>query len=391
MPRLQTGEPETEPEVTIEGVELRSDHGLLKGCAEARTWKDEGARCAEGWAIPSALPPASASMGTPLRLALRLRVTPPSPGPFIEGEGPEGMRFRGAARAKGASALVATKALERRIHKLRLTVGWSARGAALSPPSTSSTVFVTMGRPHVDRRGEVEESGVTLRRMETAMAWVEPLATLDPHAIVAGLMARFPHYSLRPSPKVPRAYHHPTYFNHVGGAWCLAEHEGESAECQAIVRLLRAILWQLGIPGAVRILTVWADPTFAGGKRLRSADWEKDPRAGLDASKKASGKRWVAGLIDAEVEVGKTYPPSHTLSKDGESSPGLNRFEACLELSHGGKRRYYAGGVGVFDDLERVLDVFWGLVWVSPTDDGGFVVEEIVRRFDEEEAHGDAA
>jgi hypothetical protein len=60
-----------------------------------------------------------------------------------------------------------------------------------------------------------------------------PLNTLDPHAIVEGLMKKFPGYELAPNPKVPKEYSHPAYFNAESGAWPMSEYVEEAGECQA--------------------------------------------------------------------------------------------------------------------------------------------------------------
>jgi hypothetical protein len=237
-----------------------------------------------------------------------------------------------------------------------------------------------MARPIDDHRGLWAEDGVTPKRMDRAVEWIGALGTLDPHAIAAGLLARFPDYALRPSPKVPRRYHHPTYFNEEGGAWPMSDYVAESGECQAIVRLIRAMMRQLGVPGEVRTVLVWADPEVEGGKKALYASWDDDPTAGLDRTKVVDGGTWMAALVDAPVEVGKLYPPSHT-PVGRRPSPGLIRFEACLELTYGGKTLYYGGGAGVFHTHEEVLRSFWGLLWVSPMADHSFRVEEIVARY----------
>jgi hypothetical protein len=241
-------------------------------------------------------------------------------------------------------------------------------------------LYVTMSRPRDDEQGRTQEDGVTVKRMDRAVSWVAPLKTLKPHAIVRALMAKFPFYSLKPSTKVPRRFHHPTYFNVEGGAWAMSDYVEETGECQAIVRLVRAILRQLGVPGEARALVVWADPEVEGGKKAVTAYWDQNPRAGLDRMKIVNGKRWFATLLDSEVVEGATYPASHTLV-NGRPSPGFNRYEACLEFTHEGVTRQYGGGAGVFPTKESVLQAFWGLAWVSAAPDNGFKVEKIVTRY----------
>ena len=89
----------------------------------------------------------------------------------------------------------------------------------------------------------------------------------------------------------------------------------------------------------------------------------------------------TAALVDGPVVEGKIYPPSHTRLPDGRPSPGLNRYEACLEFSHGGTTRYYCGDVGVLSSRHDILKVFWGLVWVEFLPDESYRVEKIVQRY----------
>jgi hypothetical protein len=193
-------------------------------------------------------------------------------------------------------------------------------------------------------------------------------------------MGKFPFYALHPSHKVPRQYHHPTYFNDAGGAWAMSDYVAESGECQAIVRLVRAVLRQLGVPGEARAIVVWGDPEVNRGRTALSADLEDEPSAGLRRTRLVDGRRWAAALVDAPVEAGKIYPASHTPGRGGPS-PGFNRFEACLEFTHGGKTLDYGGGAGVFHDRAEVLHGFWGLVWASAAPRHGLRVEEIVARY----------
>jgi hypothetical protein len=375
--------------IALRSIQFISDHALLKGCKGESGWRNEGARCTEPEWTPSSAEPLSITMGRDLIIRLEIEV---DGGPReaaeaeLRGVGPSGIAFvrRGLARGPSTARIeLASEAkIERKVQKLPLTLTWTAdAGARVSPGTTSNVVYVTMGRPQTDRQGVWAEDGVTLKRMDRAVSWVEPLGTLDPHEIVTGLLAKFPFYTLLPSPKVPRQYRHPTYFNGEGGAWAMSDFVEESGECQAIVRLIRGMLRQLGAPGQARVIAVWGDPNVGGGREALSADLEEQPSAGLDAMRRVGGRVWRAALIDAPVEEGKTYPASHTRMPDGSVSPGLNRYEACLEFTHGGVTRYYAGGAGVIEERRRVLEVFWGLIWFSPAPNDGFRVEKIVARY----------
>lgn len=375
--------------ISLRSIQFVSDHALLKDCGGEHGWRNAGARCPEPEWTPSASQPLSITMGRDLIIRLQITV---DGGPreaasaVLRGVGPAGIAFVRHGLARGPSVaqieLASERKIERRVQKLPLTLTWTAgAGARVAPGRTSNIAYVTMGRPLTDKQGVWAEDGVTLKRMDRAVSWVEQLGTLDPHEIVTGLLAKFPFYTLLPSPKVPRKFRHPTYFNEEGGAWAMSDFVEESGECQAIVRLVRGILRQIGAPGQARVIAVWGDPNVGGGREPLSADLEAQPSAGLDTMRRVGGRLWRAALVDSPVEEGKTYPASHTRMPDGSVSPGLNRYEACLEFTYGGVTRYYAGGAGVIEDRRKVLDVFWGLVWFSPAPNDGFRIEKIVTRY----------
>jgi hypothetical protein len=376
--------------IQLNSLQFESDHGLLKDCGLRAGWRKSKEPCAKPEWTPSGKLPVSHSMGEKVRLSLVVRGANEGVAPMagtLRGVGPAGMIFERQnipIRPEPVSiGFVSNQAIERKIYKLEFTTQWSTPGmnATLAPPQTTTTMYVTMGRPVVGARSSYGEEGVTLRRMDRAVEWVAPLNTLDPHEIAAGLMKKFPGYELLPSPKVPKQYKHPTYFNREGGAWAMSEYAEEGGECQAIVRLMRAIFWQLGIPGETESIAVWADPNVEGGERAISANWEANHAAGLNTAQIVNGQRWVASLVDGPVEEGKSYPASHTRLPGDAISPGLNRYEACMKFTHAGVTRYYCGGAGILETVEQILHVFWGLIWVSRSPGGGFRVERIVKRY----------
>lgn len=401
------GEPTTEelhadaasaPAVKLQSLDFTSNHHLLKGCKEDIGWRNAGAPCPAPEWTPNAASPVSLTMDQPLAVRLSVNVTGGDPRALpvtIHGLAPAGL---GVVRpnlgtGSGASSFVGASSgkLEKKIQKLDLTIQWKAgssngtgAGGLVSPESTSNIAYVTMGTPRDDQQREWEEDGVTLKRMDRAVAWIGALDTLDPHRIVGDLMAKFPNYTLQPSPRVPRKYHHPTYYNEEGGAWAMSDFVEETGECQAIVRLVRGMTRQLGMPGETRVIVVWSEPDVGGGRTGLSADLEAQPSAGLDVTREVNGRRWIAALVDGPVKEGKTYPASHTTYRDGTVSPGLNRYEACLAFTQGGKTLYYAGGAGVnavFESTQPILELFWGLIWVSAASNDGFRVEKIVARY----------
>lgn len=262
-----------------------------------------------------------------------------------------------------------------------------------------------------------QEDGVTDKRMEAAVQLAEAqwrqavkidddetkkkMDPNDPHVLARILNASVPGYVLSPDPSVPPEFNHPTYFNAHGGAWPLHHHREQRAECQAIVRYVRATLMQIGCPGETRLVVVYAHANVDGGATaLEDSLLPPD----LDAGKyqpSPGGMRLVPGLhrnatreatvggvtvlqslglADRKIEVGELIP----------SGTVLNSYEACLKFSHGGETRYYGGGVAGsrFKSKDEVIKVFWGLVWTTqiPLGDGAFVwrVEEIVHVYQAE-------
>lgn len=381
-----------DPVITIQlnSLQFESDHGLLTDCGLNGGWTRSQDPCTEPEWTPNSKSPVSHSMDEKVRLSLVVRGATGSAAPVaftLQGVGPATLLFEKQnvpIQTEPVSiGFISNQPIERKIQKLEFTTQWSTpgRNATLESAQTTTTMYVTMGRPVVTARSDYGEDGVTLRRMDRAMEWVAPLKTLDPHAIAAGLMKKFPGYELLPNPKVPKEYKHPTYFNREGGAWPMSEYVKESGECQAIVRLLRAIVWQLGIPGQAETIVVWADPNVENGVRALSADWEKNRASGLSTVKMVDGQRWVASLVDSPVEEGQSYPASHTRLPGDTVSPGLNRYEACMKFTHAGVTKYYCGGAGVLASVETILHVFWGLIWVTRSPEGGFRVEKIVQRY----------
>jgi hypothetical protein len=366
--------------ISIASIAVATDHPPLGDCAGKLGWKAGGEPCPRPEWTPKRAAPTSVTLGSPIRL--RVAAAAPSEAlATLRGSGPQGTILTPRQGDASSIELVSDRAITRTMQKLALTVRWEAEDADVSPATTTTPVYVTVGRPLDDRRRDWAEDGVTLRRMERAMSWIAPLQTLDPHVIVSRLMKRFPVYTLHPSPKVPKRFRHPTYYNQEGGAWAMTDYVQESGECQAIVRLFRAMLRQLGVSARVSVIVVWADPRVEGGAKALWANLEKKPFAGLDAVDDIGGRQMYAALVDGPVEEGKSYPPSHTDMGRGRISPGLNRYEACLELTAGGRTRYYCGGAGETESPKDVLEAFWGLIWFTSLPDSGYRVEKIVRRY----------
>ena len=208
-----------------------------------------------------------------------------------------------------------------------------------------------------------------------------PLDPTDPHTIVRAILGVCSGYTFTKDPLLAQ-FAHATYFNRdMGGmgAWPIAHHADSRAECQAIVRFVRAVTMAIGVPGEVEAVGVYARPHVGGG-RVALVDslmpMDTDPtkyRAYRDPIDKSTDIRLAlglhrmggrlasdgvlegAGLADAKVSVGDEYPEGRI----------FNSYEACLRFTHGGRTRYYGGGIprSVYETPAQVLRVFRQLVW----------------------------
>lgn len=128
-----------------------------------------------------------------------------------------------------------------------------------------------------------------------------------------------------------------------GGAWPLAEHADWGGECQAIVRLIRGMLKQVGCPGQAEPKYVNADARNPYKARIR----DRGTRcSGPDADKSYA-------LVDVPVKVGGLY--------DKKDRVGWNNYEAYLKFTHNKKVGWFGGGVGKLPEGKDPLHVFYGL------------------------------
>jgi hypothetical protein len=299
------------------------------------------------------------------------------------------LNFTGSGEVRGSGAQPLTMsgapALEDKVQMLSGSIQWNAHGQNngvdyASGSSTGHKLFVTYNTP--ESVAGSREEGITEKRMEAAVPLVARANTNDPHDIVAYLMSRFDHYTLRPHPSVPAEFDHPTYFNDIGGAWPMADYINRSGECQAIVRFVRAAIKQVGVPGTADLVVVWSDPDVNGGST--ALEEVSPPGGGLNGKTKVvGGKTWYACLVDTYPVEGQIYDTQEL----NAHYMGLNNFEACLRFEHGGVKRYYGGGAGAYTSANQVLLAFYALAWVSfghthpTTGNRGAKVEKVVKRW----------
>lgn len=267
--------------------------------------------------------------------------------------------------------------------RLERTIEWTFEsGQGRRPVCTSGlhVVYVTFGGPIINYSEPnypaeipaLPEEGVTPVRMRAATQKIEKAGPCDAVELLHRLFSEFPHHVLGYE-QLPPAQHEqverePTLketldlvgwakflrlnssddefkkWYRQGGVWPLADFQEFSAECQAIVRFIRAILRQVGFNrGAI-------DSAYAGA----TVEGPNSPIRPTFASKGAlcrcigprSGqKNVVYTLVDHPVSTGRIYLYEELLAETGMSD-----FEAYLlyRYEEQGQRFqvWYPGGGG---------------------------------------------
>jgi hypothetical protein len=276
---------------------------------------------------------------------------------------------------------------------------------------------IPAGAPLVSPFGPVPpllEDGITEKRMQAAVSLTEerwrgaineidketgkPYDRNDPHTLVRFLMTWVDGYTLATADfnKVPQKYDHPRYLldttpGHVHriSAWPVYQFHKFLAECQAIVRFVRGVLMQIGCPGLVEFVVVYArSDQAAGAIALEDSVIPPDPDPSKYRPKTGTNRRLVRGLLrdfDHSQEGLQSltdkvvFPPGDKYPTGQVILAGdiLNTYEACLKFTYpvkDGKTRYYGGGVKrPAESAQMMLWCFKQLVWTvsSPSGDPG--------------------
>jgi hypothetical protein len=200
----------------------------------------------------------------------------------------------------------------------------------VSAGTTLHTFYHVLGKP-IDNG--LPEDGATTRRMDTATDWILKTGCKEPVDIVKALFGKFPGYILgfsmlsdelkneiKSDLLLKKALLDAGFADYrkdnLGGAWPLAEFQKFGGECQAIVRLIRGIIHQVGCPGTIELKFVNADaPNYLEGiiKSVGTTCSGPDPKKGYS-------------LVDGKVQVGNTY--------DGNDGVGFNNYEAYMKYSY---------------------------------------------------------
>lgn len=341
--------------IDINYVKFLSDHGLMKD--NTTDYLDTGALYPKIQWKPGARFPISHSTTGSIEVEIEMEVKPagatPESGNLVcEVDGHEwfrqnGINFSpGTQKVKLKSGPFPNKYIQWKDHAFN----WKTEGVSVSttPSTTNHEIAFTLGKPE-----GYEDSGITQKRMSKSATLLGSYGETDSHKIVKKLMTTLGKYVLRTNPAVPSEYHHPDYYNSKGGAWPLMDYLAYYAECQAIVRFVGDVIKQVGAPGTIEMIYVFAKPP---NPKVAQEDTTGVTLTGTNYS-----------LVDSPVTVGQVYPPSHTILPDGSTSVGFNNYEACLKFTDGGVMKYYGGGTGgaAFDNKQQVIKAFTALVEVE--------------------------
>ena len=225
-------------------------------------------------------------------------------------------------------------------------------------------------------------------RIAVESDWANGMDRNDPHLIVWSLLRYVPGYTLgKPPPgsvtdeqaaTLDETYGHPG-FGKAMGAWPIYDFPQALAECQAIVRFIRGVLLQTGVPGEAAHVVIYADAAAANGsvaledsivprdsdlqKYAKREDGTYELRPGL-----ASKSRMQNGIMQAQRladKIVKAPWPGEPVPPPVPYGGTMNTFEACLRFTHGGDTYYYGGGVprNRRSKAQMVLWAFKQLVW----------------------------
>jgi hypothetical protein len=334
----------------VKSVQFKSDHALLND--NAADWTKNGVRFESKdkaeWREDHSFP-ISHTKAEKVSLIVEFEVKPPgataAKGEVI-GTGSPYLSFRGNATFSSGRvfvALTATGALPDDVTKLENeNINWQVHCASSSSDAGSTgphKLYLTMHKPIVEscKRRPIE--------------------------IVEYLFSKYPGYVLGydhlPKDKEEYLKNHPDEkakldavgfaaydLNNTlnrGGAWPLVEFRNYGGECQAIVRLIRGILHQIGCPGKAEAKFANADARDYNKPIIRDTGTRC---TGPDASKRYA-------LVDRAVAVGKLY--------GDEDGVGWNNYEAYMLFTEGGESAWFGGGVGRLPDGTNPLHVFWAL------------------------------
>jgi hypothetical protein len=288
------------------------------------------------------------------------------------------------AGSKNKVSLETDTKLPDSVQKIKSSILWSLDSGSdkyVAGSTGSHDIFVTYDEP---REFSKPKFAVTYKRIDKSVEWVQEAyekGFSDPVNIVNYLIHKCGHYlldeaalpsyrqfELRRKPWIKKKlnrYDWPSYINHKyaaytnnkGGAWPLAKYIEFQGECQAIVRLVRKIAYQVGLPGTfeAKYVTAKAPGLFSSKPKIVI---KGEGERGIYPTGPGDKKTKYA-LAAGRVSVGQLM---HEVTKKNPNC--WNSFEAYLKYTYGGEY-WFGGGIGLVNPGWRkynLLRVFKALV-----------------------------
>lgn len=329
------------------------------------------------WKFGKASQPASHTMGKKVSVNIELELHPFNADETdceIEGKSATGsLEFSLKQKLGGGKhqlSLTSAAELAKALQRLEGDIQWTVRAHGRTMDAGASfghRIYVTFGTPtDVDFN---QDQGITEFRIATALRFIAKTGKTDPHAIVQALMANdFPEYAIQPDRAVDAALKHPTYFNDQGGAWRILENLNARAECQAIVRVVQAMIQMVGMSGRAEHVKVSIE-------RVEGFAFEEP--GGIKPEEGGHGLRDQSVFVKVNGVKTELFPflvPDEPSTIPLEFSPSdpvpsLNFFESCLKFSTGTApnqlTKYYAGGTGgaALNNPAEVIGVFKAAIY----------------------------
>lgn len=318
--------------INIISVEYLSDHKLLK--KYDADWKDGGSRYPKPEWTPGAQHPISHTMDKPMEITVKFEVVPPDACPEtgdLLGEGPDGLIFKKPAYnftpGIHTVSLKSDRNLAKKVQALDFRIQWKAQGvsASFSPSVTANKMYVTYDTPYNDTPYSNE---VTEKRL----SWVCTLCSGDSngHDSVKKIHDSTGSYDLSASTPAP-------HWNIAGGV---------SAQCMDLSKFYMLGTEMLGLrTGEVVYLY---------------------PKVGKTTKESGSASAVERRSVEASAPSHSAASPHKTINPNEEIllvdfSGGWNNYEACYKFTHPDTSgalttRYYAGGAGIYDTAQEVME-----------------------------------
>ena len=318
----------------LKSIEFTSDHHVMTDTTN--TVLDDSGQVYNKpeWTAQGANNPISQTMGTTLAANVSADVEPAEELYTLRGD-PEGQTSGFALVAGPLQAgpgtvfeVTGTSPLDnqtlRRARKINWSVemaGYSGRIATVPEQSGQHMVFTTFGQPAGPGTPTYARVNWTLSKCS---------GTSDPFRDVEGIFSgcAFDAASFRANP------------------WSIAA--GQAGDCRSIANLCESAAAKIGVPGTGSVVYLYPAVTKS---TIEDTACFKNVRRSIDIPPHSADT-----IHNAVTHSQDTIFPTEWLMYYDKQGHGPMPFQACYKYTDGGTTKYYAGGVGIFDDPMSVMN-----------------------------------